>query len=150
MDGLALPYSDLPLELIERYALSRLVHERGGEKELRFMRQVRNAILPVRHEGQLLIVPWGCRTGKLPRSGLTWLTTVEAGEWTIYGAESVEIPAIAGLQNGVWFRIQQGVQGLIAEAGGSQAAYMMVEPASYYYKIMTRGERMPVLIGERI
>jgi hypothetical protein len=42
------------------------------------------------------------------------------------------------------------VRGLIATADGSEAAYMIVEPASYYYKIMTRAERMPVLIGERI
>ena len=42
MDGLALPFSDLPLDLIEQYELSRLVHERGGEKEFRFLRQVRD------------------------------------------------------------------------------------------------------------
>ena len=68
----------------------------------------------------------------------------------MYEAQEIEIPAIAGLQNGVWFRIRQGVRGLLAEAGGIQAAYMMVEPSTYYYKIMTRAERMPVLIGERI
>lgn len=39
---------------------------------------------------------------------------------------------------------------MIAAADGAEAAYMIVEPASYYYKIMTRAERMPVLIGERI
>jgi len=150
MDGLALPFSDLPLELIERYDLSRLVHDRGGEKELRFLRQTPGAILPVRHEGLLRIVAWGSRSGKLPRSGYTWQSTVEAGEWTIFGAEPIEIPAIAGLQNGVWFRVRQGVCGLIAAADGSEAAYMIVEPASHYYKIMTRADRMPVLIGERI
>jgi hypothetical protein len=68
----------------------------------------------------------------------------------VYEAQEIAIPATAGLQNGVWFRIRQGVRGLIAEAGGIQAAYMIVEPSSYYYRIMTRSERMPVLIGERI
>jgi hypothetical protein len=150
MDGLALPFSELPLELMERYALSRFVYERGGEREVRFMRQVPQAVLPVRHAGLVRIVSWGSRSGTLPRSGYTWLATVEAGEWTTYGAEPVEIPAIAGLQNGVWFRIRQGVRGLLAEAEGSAAAYVIVEPASYYYRIMTRSERMPVLIGERI
>ena len=145
-----LPFSELPLELIERYDLSKLLHERGGEKELRFFRNIRDAILPVRHAGQLLIVPWGCRSGTLPRSGYTWLTTVEAGGWTIYEAQEIDIPATLGLQNGVWFRIRQGVRGLLAEAGGHHAAYMIVEPSSYYYRIMTRSERMPVLIGERI
>jgi hypothetical protein len=28
--------------------------------------------------------------------------------------------------------------------------YMLTEPASHYYQIMTRNDRMPVLIGERI
>ena len=150
MDGLALPFSDLPLDLIEQYELSRLVHERGGEKEFRFLRQVRNAILPVRCDGQMQIVSWGCRTKHFPKTGYTWLATVEAGEWTAYEAQPVEIPAVAGLHNGVWFRIRQGVRGLIVEADEVRAAYMLVEPASYYYKIMTRSERMPVLIGEHI
>ena len=150
MEGLALPYSDVPLQLIEELQLDRLVYDRGGEKEIRFMRQVRNAMLPVRQDGQLRVLPWGCKDGKLPRSGFTWLSTVEAGEWVVYHAHAVEIPAAFGLQNGVWFKILQGVQGLVAEVAGTTAAYMIVEPSTYYYKIMTRATRMPVLIGERI
>ena len=109
-----------------------------------------HAVLPVRRDGQLQIVPWGCRTGKLPRTGFTWLKTVEAGEWTVYGAQEVEIPALAGLQNGVWLRIRQGIKGLLAEAGGDVAVYMLVKPATYYYRIMTKSTKMPVLIGVRI
>ena len=59
MNGLALAFSDLPLELVERHGLARFVHERGGEKEVRFLRQMPNVILPVRHEGLLRIVSWG-------------------------------------------------------------------------------------------
>lgn len=150
MDGLALPYSDLPVELIERYQLGRFVHERGGEREIRFLRQRSNAVLPIRHQGELRIVSWGCRTGKMPATGYTWQHTVEAGEWTIYNAKSIEIPATAGYHNGVWFRIRTGIRGLLAEVGGDEAAFMIVEPSTYYYTIMTRAERMPVLIGERI
>lgn len=69
---------------------------------------------------------------------------MDDGAWV--GAELVEIRASAGLDGGVWFRIRQGVRGLVV--GGE--AWLIVEPASYYYKIMTRQERMPVLIGERI
>jgi hypothetical protein len=29
-------------------------------------------------------------------------------------------------------------------------AYMLCEPASHYYQVMTRSPRMPVLIDERI
>jgi hypothetical protein len=150
MDGLALPCSDLPIELIERCELGRLVHDRGGEREIRFMRQRPRAVLPIRHNGELRIVPWGCRTGKMPATGYTWQHTVEAGEWTNYNAEAIEIPAKAGYHNGVWFRIQTGARGLLAAVGGDEAAYMIVEPTSYYYSIMTKAKRMPVLIGERI
>lgn len=69
---------------------------------------------------------------------------------TVYGAEEVVIPATAGIRKGVWFPIRQGIRGLIAEAGGAAAAYMLVEPSTHYFKVMTRSERMPVLIGERI
>jgi hypothetical protein len=150
MDGIALAYSDLPVELIEAFRLSRFVHERGGEREIRFLRGVPEAVLPIRHQGRLRIVAWGSRSGKLPRTGFTWRSTVEAGEWVIYRAEPIEIPAIAGLQNGVWFKIRSGVRGLVAEVGGDEAAYMIVEPSTYYFKIMTRSDRMPSLIEEQI
>ncbi len=150
MDGIAIPWADVPLELIEQHRLSRLLHERGGERELRFLRRVPEAVLPVWHDGLLRIVSWGSRSGRLPRSGYTWLRTVEAGEWAAYHAEPVTVPASAGLHNGVWYRIRQGVRGLYAECAGVSAVYVMVEPASYYYRTMTRAERMPALLGERI
>ena len=34
--------------------------------------------------------------------------------------------------------------------GGDRALYMIFEPLIYYFKIMTRSERMPVLIGVQI
>ncbi len=107
-------------------------------------------LLPVWQDGQLRILPWGCRSRLLPRSGLTWLRTVEAGVWGNFEVARVEIPASLGLQNGVWYRIRRGVQGLVVQAQGLVAAYVIVEPASYYYRIMTRCEQMPVLVGEKI
>jgi hypothetical protein len=150
MDGLAIPYSALPLALVEEHCLQTLVHERGGEREFQFLRRARQPLLPVWQSGQLRIVPWGCRSSKLPRNGLTWLRTVEEGAWANQAVERVEIPASLGLQNGVWYRIRAGIQGLLVEAHGLTAAYMIVEPASYYYRIMTRCEQMPVLLGEKI
>jgi hypothetical protein len=42
-------------------------------------------------------------------------------------------------------------EGASADRGGSEAvAYPLVEPASHYYRVMTRGAWMPVLVGERI
>lgn len=61
------------------------------------MQQVRDAVLPVCHDGQLQIVSWGSRSGRLPRSGYTWLSTLAAGEWAAYAADEVVIPATVGL-----------------------------------------------------
>ncbi|WP_254510211.1 hypothetical protein [Anatilimnocola floriformis] len=115
MDGLAIPWSLLPAELIEQHRLSHRMHERGGEREIRFLRRSKLPLLPVWCDGQYRVVPWGCRSGLLPKSGLTWLTTVESGEWVNYCADAVTVPAVLGLQNGIWYRIREGVQGLIVE-----------------------------------
>jgi hypothetical protein len=82
LTAVALPYSALPVALVERHKLDRLAHERGGERELQFHYGGAGACLPVRHEGQLLIARWGCRRGEsrsLPVGGWTKQTTVEAG-----------------------------------------------------------------------
>ena len=148
MDGLALSYSDIPVELSEQ--LRPRVHDRGGELEVRFLRRAKEPLLPVWHCGQFRVVPWGSRSGRLPRSGLTWQRTIDDGGWASYGAEPVEIRASLGLDGGVWYRIRQGIRGLLVETPQETVAYLIVEPASYYYRVMTRRERMPVLIGERI
>jgi hypothetical protein len=57
-----------------------------------------------------------------------------------------------GLDKGVWYRIRQGIRGLLAhDEGGKPRVYVVCEPSSQYYQVMTRGSCwMPVLIGERI
>jgi hypothetical protein len=51
----------------------------------------------------------------------------------------------------VWFRVRQGIRGLLVpDEHGIAVAYMICERASHYYQIMTRSNRMPVLIDERI
>jgi hypothetical protein len=139
MDGISLALSDVPLVLIEQYGLERLVHARGGERELWFLRRARPSLLPVWNDGQLAIANWGRRGG-----GLAWQATVDSGMWV--GAELVEIRASAGYDNGYWYRIRQGVRGLLV----GHEAFLIVEPATHYYRVMTRMDRMPVLIGERI
>jgi hypothetical protein len=37
-----------------------------------------------------------------------------------------------------------------ADVGGDPVVYLMCEPSTRYYQIMTRSEWMPVLIGEVI
>ena len=67
------------------------------------------------------------------------------------GAIPVDIPATLALERGVWFRVRQGIRGLLVpDERGIAVVYMICEPASHYYQVMTRSERMPILIEERI
>jgi hypothetical protein len=154
LTAVALPRSALPLRQIERHGLDALAHDRGGEKELQFHLTASVPVLPVRHEGQLCIVRRGCRRGEsrlLPAGGWTRLARIESGCWPQCGAEAVEVPAALGYDGGVWYAVRQGVQGLLVGAGrGAGRFYLVCEPASHHYRVMTRSDWMPVLIGQRI
>lgn len=152
--GIALPYGELPLSLIEEWGLESRIHKRGGEEEVRFYWRAVPALLPVWWHGQLHIVRWGNRDRaerKLPPTGWTWKETVEAGRWSALSPEEVEIPAIYGLMNGVWFRVRQGMKGLLVrDRQENPVVFVVCEPSTRYYQVMTRSEWMPVLIGEVI
>lgn len=56
-----------------------------------------------------------------------------------------------GLEGGVWFAVREGIRGLVVhDERDEPVAYMICEPASRYYEVMTRSRRMPALVGERI
>jgi len=154
LTAIALPWNALPSRLIERSKLDSLTHDRGGEKELQFDFGAAVPLLPVWHEGQLRIVRWGCRRREsrvLPVGGWTRLTRVESGYWSQCGAEPVDIPAVLGLDNGVWYGSRERMRGvLVPDERGQARVYVICEPSSNYYGIMTRSAWMPVLIGERI
>ena len=152
--GIAVAWSELPTELIKRHGLQRRSHDRGGEIELRFLHRDRQPRLPIWRDGQLQIVRWGNRLGEsrlLPRTGWTWKNTIEEGGWKNLEPVIVDIPASLGLDRGVWFRIRQGIRGLLVpDERGMAVVYMICEPSTHYYQVMTRSPRMPVLIEERI
>jgi hypothetical protein len=63
----------------------------------------------------------------------------------------VDNPTTLGFEGRVWYRARQGMRGLLVpDERGCSVCYMLVEPASQYDKVMTRSDRMPVLIGGRI
>ena len=64
----------------------------------------------------------------------------------------MDIPASYGLERrGVWFLIEVGIRSLLMpDERGMAVCYMICEPASHYYRIMTGSARMPVLIDQRI
>lgn len=152
MDGIALAASEMPLDLIETPGLRSRLHERGGEQEYRFLFSDKPPLLPVRTAGRILLVQWGNAAGtsrRLPRTGWTWKTATEQGTWQY--AEPVTIPATAGLERGIWYRIRQGVHGLmVKDERGAPVVYVICEPATHYYDVMTRSKRMPSLLDETI
>ena len=146
--------SEVPEELIGAHGLARRIHRRGEREEVRFLLRDRRPRLPVWRDGRLQVVRWGNGRGQsrfLPRTGWTWLETVERGYWRGTGAIPVAIPATLALERGVWYRVRQGIRGLLVpDERGLAVCFMLVEPASHYYRVMTGSGRMPVLIQERI
>jgi hypothetical protein len=152
--GIALAQTEIPVELAHRHGLLRRVHRRGGEPEYQFHFRDRDPVLPVWWDGQLRIVRWGNAGGHsrfLPRTGWTWQETLDDGGWRNTDASLVRIPASLGLERGVWFRVREGMRGIVVtDEHGGPVAYMVCEPSSHYFQVMTRCPRMPVLIDERI
>jgi hypothetical protein len=145
----------MPVDLRDRGDLRARLHARGDQPEYRFLYRHAQRRLPIWRDGQFQVVRWGNSRGsgaKLPRTGWTWAATLESGGWAGTDVVPVEIPATYGLeQRGVWFLIEVGIRGiLVPDEHGIAVCYMLCEPASHYYKIMTGSSRMPVLIGQRI
>jgi hypothetical protein len=152
--GISLSWSSVPTEIIGRHGLARRVCERGDEREIQFHFKDRTPRLPIYRDGRLQIVRWGNGRGQsrfLPRTGWTWLETVQQGDWRHCNPVPVDIPATLGYDRGVWYAVRQGVRGiLVPDERGAAVCYMLCEPSSHYYRVMTRSPRMPVLIDERI
>jgi hypothetical protein len=152
--AIALASSELPLSLIEEHGLDERVHDRGGEKEVRFYWVANPTLLPVWWDGRLQIVRWGNKDRherKLPPTGWTWTEKVEEGWWAALAPEPVVVPASYGLMNGVWFKVKQGLRGLLVhDRKGEPVVFMLCESSTRYYQVMTRAEWMPVLVDEVI
>jgi hypothetical protein len=140
--------------MLQQPRLQARLFTRGGEPEVRFFFRDAERMLPIIHDGALRLVRWGARRSEsavLPPTGWTWLSSVEGGQWGESGAEPVVIAVTMGFDKGNWFRIREGIRGLLVrDEGGVESVYMMCEPSSHYYQVMTRSQRMPGLIGERI
>ena len=152
--GIALAGSDMPTEMTGRLEIARRLHHRGDRPEYRFLIADRSPRLPVLRNGQLVLPRWGNmreQSRLLPKAAWTWRETIEAGGWNHVETESVIIPASFALEGGVWYKVRIGLQGLlVADENGQAVVYLICEPSSHYYKIMTRSDRMPCLISERI
>jgi hypothetical protein len=155
LSGVAIALSEIPLGLIDRHGLRRCIYDRGGEHELQFLFADADRLLPVWRDGRLEILRWGNRRGESPRLPCTaWIQreTVKGDGWGGRAVEPVVIPATMGLDKGIWYHLRQGIRGVVVQdKRGCPRVYVVFEPSSHYYQIMTSGSQwMPVLIGERI
>ena len=153
--GSSLFWRDIPEQIIEHYHLQDriLVRDEEADREIRFLYRERKRLLPVWHHDRFDLCRWGTkdRPCSLPDTGWVAWEDIEAGLWSELHPEMVDIPAAFGLDRGVWYQIQEGIRGIsVTDPNGRPHVYMLTEPSSHYYQVMTRNERMPVLIGQRI
>jgi hypothetical protein len=152
--GISLAQHELPLELIARHGLAHRLVSRGGEPEYQFTWPDWNRVLPLWDEnGQLRLVPWGVareERSNLPIGGQVRLETVNAGKWPT-PFRLVDIPCSLIKESEIWAFVREGIKGLLAKDDtGLERVWILCEPSSYYYRVMTRGEWMPILLtGER-
>jgi hypothetical protein len=152
--GIALPIDALPEDLVRQHQQRVALREPGAVRELRFLFRDPQVELPAWHGNQLAIYSWGNRDesgSRLPRTGWCRQESLEAGRWRYLHPEPVDIPAAMGLEKGVWFLIPEGIRGiLVRDERDIPHVYMLTQPASHYYQIMTRHDRMPVLLGQQM
>ena len=153
-EGIAIACRDFPEELIERHQLQNRVTNRrnDAEREIRFLYAHPRPMIPAWYCNELNVFSWGDpRRSRLPATAWCSLSSLEAGQWAALKPERVTIPATVGREKGVWFQIREGIEGiLVRDEQNTPHVYMLTDEPSHYYRIMTRSDRMPVLIGETI
>ncbi|WP_145269728.1 hypothetical protein [Tautonia plasticadhaerens] len=143
----------MPTELVGRPELRRRAF--GGESppEYRFALADPRPRIPIRRDGTIQFARWGNfdgRSRRLPRTALARLSGVQAGEWARFGAVPVEIAASFWAHNGAWVFVREGIRGVLApDEQGWAVCFVVCEPSTNYYKNMTGGAWMPVLIDQR-
>ncbi len=119
---IAVSRREIPDALIERHGLKPSRRHADADEEIIFRRT-----LPVWLDGQIVILPW-------------------AGWTDEPGGELVLIPATFGCDGGIWFAITGGLRGVIR----SRKVYLLFQPATHYYEVMTRNKRMPAFASGTI
>lgn len=97
-------WSQLPLSLIEEHNLVERIHDRGGEKEVRFYWQANPTFLPRlvgRQAPNHQVGEQGPGREEIAHDGWTWQEKIEDGWRSSLAPEPVTIPASFGLMNGV-------------------------------------------------
>ncbi|VTR92538.1 Uncharacterized protein OS=Isosphaera pallida (strain ATCC 43644 / DSM 9630 / IS1B) GN=Isop_1313 PE=4 SV=1 [Gemmata massiliana] len=87
----------------------------------------------------------------MPPAGWIWEESIAEGKWSALALEPVIVPVTYGLANGVWYKVKQGMRGLLVhDRKGAPVVFLICQPATRYYQVMTRSDWMPALVGEVI
>jgi len=148
--GIAVPIHEIPEAMVCKHRLADRIAQRenGAGREIQFMYRHARRLLPVYIDNQLRILEWGNRSGNgpLPVGGWCHREWIESGHWQGLQPQQAMILASMAVELGVWYQVKQGIQCVVVR----NHAYMLTEPATHYYRIMTRSNRMPVLVGQTI
>ncbi|HTQ39797.1 MAG TPA: hypothetical protein VMJ32_12280 [Pirellulales bacterium] len=147
--GVAVPIHEIPETLIVQHRLADRIAQRdpGAGREIQFLWRHRQPVLAVNLDNQLRIVKWGNRGGgPLPAGGWCHREWIEAGLWQELRPQPAIIAAALAIDRGIWTLANEGIKGVVVR----DRVYMLTEPATHYYRIMTRSNRMPVLVGQTI
>jgi hypothetical protein len=144
----AVPIDEIPLAMIRKHHLASRIARRSsrGGREIQFRYLHPRRLLPVYLAGQLRILEWGCRVGTLPRNGWCHSEWIESGLWQPLQPEPATIVAALALDRGLWFQVKEGIKCVVVR----NHVYMLTEPATRYYQVMTRSNRMPIFIGQTV
>lgn len=106
-------------------------------------------VLPVQSAtGMLALRRWGNRNEVvgLPVTGWAQKESVDAGKWYRYQPQFVVIPVTAGYEQGVWFGITHGINGIVV----GDRVYMLTVGADDAYQALTHHSRMPWLVKQTL
>ena len=152
--ALALSISDIPETWIECHRRRIVLRGPEGVREMQFHYRDPRPELPAWHAGGLATYLWGNRTSQsaLPRGPWCELEDLEAGRWRHLQPSAVDIPVTFAWEKGIWYLVPEGgLRGvLVRDERDVLHAYLVMQPASHYYRIMTRSLRMPVFLGRQM
>ncbi len=151
LTAVAVPFDLIPTELIRPHKLARQPHVCDDWPEFQFHFGSPSALLPISHAGgRVSLARWGCRREEcrvLPSTGWTTDERVKSGYWREVGAEEVTIPAARGYDGGYWYAIPSPIRAvLVRPVDGQVHVFVVCQPASNYYAVMTKSEWMPAMI----
>ena len=120
----------------------------GDEVRVSFMKS--GALLPVHYNGENTLVMWGNKGElKVPRTGYCRVESLDAGKWQWLSPKRATVVASSALVNGVWFQVRQGIESvLVRDASGVTHCYILTQPSTHYFKVMTGSLRMPMLVNQ--